>query len=139
MTVVGWQAAMASSGYLNGSLLQGLISLVHPSFQSRLWHSTLLFYAVVLFCVFFNTAFAGALPRIELMILVVYVTGFVGILVPLVYLGPHGSAVDVFTTFINGGGLSSQTLSFFVGLSGTVFAFLGRTRDISLTVVVTNL
>jgi hypothetical protein len=36
-----------------------------------------------------------------------------------------GSAKDVFTQFMNQGGWSSQGLSFFVGLIGSVFAFVG--------------
>lgn len=45
--------------------------------------------------------------------------------VPLVYLAPHGNAHDVFATFLNLGGWDTQALSFFVGLSGNAFAFLG--------------
>ena len=125
VTVVGWQGVIASAGYLNGTLIQGLIALVWPEYDAKLWHGTLLFYATVALCLFINTVVSRALPGIESMILVLYVLGFFGILVPLVYLAPHGSAADVFQTFTNGGNWSSQGLSFFVGLSGTVFAFLG--------------
>lgn len=72
-----------------------------------------------------NTAASTALPKVEVMVLVLYVLGFFAIVIPLVYLGPHGSAKDVFTTFINGGEWPNQGISFFVGLMGTVFAFLG--------------
>ena len=116
---------MASIGYLNGTLIQGLISLVDPSYTPKLWQGTLLFYATIMFGIFINTAVGSALPKIEVVVLVLYVLGFFGILVPLVYLGPHGSAQDVFTTFLNAGNWSSQGLSFFVGLSGMAYAFLG--------------
>ena len=130
MTVVGWQGVMASAGYLNGTLIQGLISLVHPTYSPKLWQGTLLFYAAALLCVLINTLATRALPKIEIMVLVLFVLGFFAILIPLVSLAPHGSAKDVFTTFINGGGWSSQRLSFFVGLSGTVYAFLGWSHPI---------
>ena len=47
-------------------------------------------------------------------------------MVPMLYLGSHASAEVVFATFLNGGGWSSQSLSFFVGLSGFAFALLGE-------------
>jgi len=47
-------------------------------------------------------------------------------LIPLVYLGPHGSAKDVFATFINGGNWSSDGLSFFVGIIASVYTFTGN-------------
>ena len=77
-------------------------------------------------CVVVNTLAGTKLPRIEIVLLVVYVLSFFGIVVPLVYLAPHGNAHDVFATFVNGGGWSTQGLSFFVGLSGNAFAFLGK-------------
>ncbi len=59
------------------------------------------------------------------MILVIHIAGFFGILIPLVYLAPHSSATDMFTRFENGGGWSTQGLSFFVGLVTDVYSFLG--------------
>ena len=126
LTVAGWQASIASSAYLEGVLIQNLIEVVSPDYTPKLWHGTLLCYGVLLVCVFVNTLAGTKLPRIEIVLLVVYVLGFIGIVVPLVYLAPHGNAHDVFATFVNGGGWSTQGLSFFVGLSGNAFAFLGE-------------
>ncbi|KAI4123159.1 MAG: hypothetical protein LQ338_005408 [Usnochroma carphineum] len=47
------------------------------------------------------------------------------VLIPLVYIAPHGSAQDVFTRLVNGGKWSSQGLSFFVGFVTGVYSFLG--------------
>ena len=107
-------------------LIQNLIEVVKPDYIPKLWHGTLLCYGVLLVCVFVNTLAGTKLPRIEIVLLVVFVLSFFGIMVPLVYLAPHGNAHDVFATFVNGGGWSSQGLSFFVGLSGNAFAFLGK-------------
>ena len=60
--------------------------------------------------------------------MVLYVCGFIGIIVPLVYLAPHADASFVFTTFVNDGGWSTQGVSFFVGISGMAFGFLGEWR-----------
>ena len=66
------------------------------------------------------------LPKVEGLILILHLLGFFSIFIPLVYMAPHGRAVDVFTAFLNEGGWPTQGLSFFVGLIGNVFAFLGK-------------
>ena len=126
LTVGGWQAAVASGGFLTGTLIQGLIALTVPSYNPKSWHGTLLFWAVIFFAVFINTIVSSLLPKFEGLILILHIIGFFAILIPLVYLGPHGSADEVFTTFLNGGGWPTQGLSFFVGLIGNVFAFVGK-------------
>lgn len=125
LTVVGWQSAIASSAYLEGVLIQDFIELVWPAYARQRWHGTLLSYGVLLLCIFVNTVVGKALPRIESVLLVIYLLSFFGVLVPLLYLAPHGSSRDVFATFVNGGGWSTQALSVFVGSSGNAFAFLG--------------
>ena len=101
---------------------------MNPSYTPHLWHAILLLYGVLALAIFTTTVIGTALPKTESLLLVIYILGFFGVLVPLVYLGPHGSADDVFTTFLNRGGWSSQGLSFFVGISGNAFAFLGESE-----------
>ncbi|MCJ1437379.1 hypothetical protein MMC27_006766 [Xylographa pallens] len=125
LTVAGWQANVASSAYVCGTLIQGFIEVLYPDYNPMLWHATLLLYGALALSIFTTTVVGTALPKIESTLLVIYTLGFFGVLVPSVYLGPHGSASDVLTTFNNGGGWSSQGLSFFVGISGNAFAFLG--------------
>lgn len=126
LTVGGWQATNASSAYLTGTLVQGLIVLKVPDYGPKSWHGTLLYIAIVFGTVFFNTVVISLLPTIEVLILILHVVGFFAILIPLVILGPHGSASDVFNTFLNQGGFPTQGLSFFVGLLGNLFAFVGE-------------
>jgi hypothetical protein len=77
-------------------------------------------------CVFINVFVSGALPTVEVIVLIVHVLGFFGILVPLVYLTPaHNTAKDIFTTFHNKGQWPTQALAFFVGLQGNALAFVG--------------
>ena len=125
LTVAGWQACVASSAYVLALLVQGLIEVFNPKYKPHLWHATLLLYATLAVAIFATTVIGTTLPKLESILLVFYLLGFFGVLVPLVYLGPHGSAKDVFATFMNSGGWSSQGLSFFVGISGNAFAFLG--------------
>lgn len=125
LTVDGWQAAVASGAFLTGTLIQGLIALTVPDYSPKSWHGTLLFWAVVFFAVFINTVVSGLLPKFEGLILILNLIGFFGIMIPLVVLGKHSEPADVFTVFMNGGGWPTQGLSFFVGLLGNVFAFIG--------------
>ncbi|CAM1509634.1 Fc.00g033730.m01.CDS01 [Cosmosporella sp. VM-42] len=125
LTVGGWQGSVASSALLTGNMILGLTSLNNDNFQPKLWQGTLLFWAIFLFAVFINTLASSALPKFEGLILILHVLGFFAILIPLVTLGSHGNAKEIFSTFINNGGWSSQGLSFMVGMMGNVFAFVG--------------
>lgn len=125
LTVGGWQAAVASGGFLTGTLIQGLIILTNPDYAPKSWQGTLLYWAVIFFAVFINTVVSNQLPRFEGLILILHLLGFFVVMIPLVVLGPHGDAKDVFTVFLNGGGWPTQGVSFFVGLLGNVFAFVG--------------
>ena len=126
LTVTGWQASVASGGYLSGTLIQGMIVLNHPQYNPQRWQGTFLLWAVILVAVFINTVISSLLPMLEGLILIIHVLGFFAIMIPLVYTSSHGSASTVFTSFVNEGGWSSQGLSFWVGIIGNVFAFLGE-------------
>ncbi|KAL8752452.1 MAG: hypothetical protein Q9184_005731 [Pyrenodesmia sp. 2 TL-2023] len=138
LTVAGWQAFTASGGYLCGTLIQGLIALNNPEYNFQRWHGTLLFWAVILVVVIVNTVISSLLPKLECLILIIHVLGFFAILIPLVYMAPHGNATEVFTTFLNQGGWQTTGLSFFIGLQGTVFAFLGADAAIHMSEEIAN-
>lgn len=126
LTVAGWQALVASGAFLCATLIQALIILNHPSYNFHAWHATLIFWAVLVVAVLVNTVVSSMLPKIEGLILILHVLGFFAVLIPLVYMSPSkGTPKDVFTVFLNQGGWSSQGLSFFIGLMGSVFSFLG--------------
>lgn len=126
---MAWQATVASASALTGQMIQGLVVLNYPDYPFERWHGTLIFYGVMLVAVIFNTVLASQLPNVESTILVLHIVGFFAILIPLVVLAPHGSAHDVFALFLNGGGYQTQGLSFFVGVTGAVFAFVGKSLE----------
>ena len=132
LTVCGWQAAVVSCAYISGTMIQGLIILNNADYIPKLWHGALLGWLVLLVAIFFNTIVARALPTIEAIILIVHILGFFAVLIPLVYMAPHGDASSVFATWLNEGGWSTQGLSFFVGLTGTVFSFLGKSSLLNM-------
>ena len=132
LTVICWQFAVTSIGFQAGSLLGALVSLVWPEYVSVSWHAWLFLWAVLLLVILGNTIASTYLPRIMVAILVLHILGFFAMLIPMVSMSSHYSASDVFTTFLNEGGWSSQGLSFWIGLLGNVFAFLGKSSHIRL-------
>lgn len=111
----------------------------HSGYIFRRWHGTLIAWAAILLAVGFNTILIRALPKVEGMVLVLHILGFVAILIPLVYLAPHSAPSEVFSVFLNNGGWSSQGLSFFIGLVGNATAFLGKSLISMSRFVLANL
>ncbi|MCJ1388133.1 hypothetical protein MMC18_000978 [Xylographa bjoerkii] len=133
ITLIGWQAVSTSTVYLCGSLIQGLVVLVNPSSGGTLWQGTLLLWAMIFFCVFFNTTLGNFLPHVEGLGLVLHIVGFFAIMVPMIYLAPHGSASYVFGTFLNEGNWPTQGVSFMISLNVAVFDFLGSDSVIHMS------
>lgn len=127
LTVIGWIAALTAVSYFVVDLSTRLVILNHEdSFILQGWHGTLLLWASLLLCVAINIFISGALPSIEVVVLIIHILGFFGILIPLIYLTPsHNSAERIFTTFNNGGGWNSKAFAFFIGLQGNALCFVG--------------
>ncbi|KAI1474240.1 hypothetical protein K445DRAFT_365175 [Daldinia sp. EC12] len=138
LTVIGWQAAVASLGYLAAGLIQGVAVMGNPDYVPLAWQKLLLLYASVAFAVFINTVVSSALPKVEGLVLILHILGFFAILVPLVYLSPHKSAEEVFTSFSNGGGWPTQGLSFMLGMIAAVFNFLGADGAVHMSEEIQN-
>ena len=126
LTLISWQALSAGAAYVTGTMIQGLLVLNYSGYEYQRWHGTLLFYAVILIALSVNTYLGRLLPQIESLMLLFHVLGFLIILIPLVYLSPHQPGEFVFTKFLNTGGWSNQTLSFFVGLLTAMTSFPGK-------------
>ena len=101
LTVVDWQADIASTAFISGTLIQGLIELVNTEYVPKHWYNTLLFYAALLLSVFIDTVIDTTPPKIESTILVLYILNFFEILIPLIYLRPHSGTKQVFSIFLN--------------------------------------
>ncbi|KAL8802703.1 MAG: hypothetical protein Q9200_006497 [Gallowayella weberi] len=126
LTSLAWVAVLATESIFVGTIIQGLIILNKPSYEKQAWHGTMLCWAVITVAVFINTVVSGLLPIIEGLILVFHVLGFVAVLIPLLYLSPHGSAASVFQTSLNEGGWPTQGISYCVGFIGNVATFVGK-------------
>ncbi|KAI4923358.1 hypothetical protein J4E85_008395 [Alternaria conjuncta] len=141
LTVIGWIAALTSVCYFVADLILQLVSLndLEGTYVREGWHGTLLLWGILLLCVFINVFISGALPTIEVVVLIVHILGFFGILVPLIYLpSSHNSAKKIFTMFHNEGEWSTHALAFFVGLQGNALAFVGTDSVVHMSEEVKN-
>ncbi|KAI0467481.1 amino acid/polyamine transporter I [Xylaria cf. heliscus] len=125
LTSLAWIATLAVGSISTAMIIQGLIILNYPDYKPQSFHGTLLSWAVIAMCIFANIAVARLLPLLDGLILLVHILGFIAILTTLVYLSPHSSAYDVFFHSLNIGHWPSQSLSYLVGFTGNVAAFVG--------------
>ncbi|RYC58527.1 hypothetical protein CHU98_g7671 [Xylaria longipes] len=125
LTVIASQAIAASVGYLIATLLQGIVVLAHPNYEPQAWQTVLLMWATSLLCVLVNSISGRVLSKFEGLILVLHLIGFFRVLILLVYLAPHNSASDVFTTFLNNRNWLSQGLAFLIGFPTMASSLLG--------------
>lgn len=137
LALTGWQALVASGGFVTGTMIQGLILLTHPGYGTAMqnWHGTLLFWGVVLLGFSINSAIGPLLARFEGLVLVLHLIGFFAIMLPLALLSEHGDSAAVFNNFYNHGDWQTQGLSFCIGILGNVFAFLGADGAIHVSQV----
>ena len=117
IATLGWLANTATGAFFAATMIQGILSQNNSSYGFERWHGTLLMWAVILVVFLVNSVGTKLLSLAEGCILVLHLSAFLAVLVPLVYFSPHGSAKDVFATFTNSGGWSSNGLSWFIGFS----------------------
>ncbi|KAI1174994.1 amino acid transporter [Nemania sp. FL0916] len=126
LTTLAWQAASATVSYLIATLLQGIIVLAPSStYVPANWHTVLLMWAFSLFAALLNSINSRALAKLEGLILILHLAGFLGVLVPLVYFSPKNDPSFVFLTFINEGAWQTQALAFFVAFPTVATALIG--------------
>ena len=139
LTFWGWQTAIASSAFLSGILVQGILKLTTPTYELKSRLSVLLLWAAIFFAILVNIVIGGLLPKFEGFVLILHILGFFAILLPLIVYGTHQPASEVFGNFMNTGNWPTQGLSCMIGLVGNVFAFGGtyatQANRVYLTIV----
>ncbi|PWY83381.1 amino acid permease [Aspergillus heteromorphus CBS 117.55] len=138
LTVIGWQAGFASSAYMAGTEIQGAMVLGNSLYKAQGYQGTLLMWAVVVVGLGVNLIGGRFLSRLESSILIIHILGYFAVLITITYMADHKSAKDVFTAFNNGGDLYTDGLSFFVGMTGCVFAFAGGDAAVHMAEEVNN-
>lgn len=138
LTSLAWIATTATETIFAGTMIQGLIILDNPDYDSKQWQGTLLAWLVIAVAIFVNVIVPGLLPKFEILILVFHVAGFIAIMTVLWVYSPHGSAASVFTVSLNEGGWSSQGLSYCVGFLGNVATFVGADASVHMAEEIDN-
>ena len=123
--VLGWVANLTAGVWFSGTMIQGLLVLNYPSYVYERWQGTLILFAALLCCVIVNTLLGRIFPHIETFVLVLHITGFFAILIPLVVLAPKGSPSSVFAQFTDVAGWKSNGLAWFIGLISSNLPFVG--------------
>lgn len=119
--------------------MQGLAINSQTSYTPKSWHGTLMIFALIFFCLFFNTFLIKWLPLVETALLVMHISLFVVVISILTVRSPVKSTNDeVWTQFLNRGGYESKGLSFFVGLITPMFAFGGADGAVHMSEEIRN-
>lgn len=142
LTAIGWQVYLAGVCFMVGSNIQGLIALNVSNYTWHNWHGTLLSIAIIAFSIIFNTVLAFRLPLIEGIVLLLHLSGFFAIIIPLWIMAPRARPEVVLLQFTNNGGWSSLGLSSLIGLTAPMSVLIGydcsvhmseEIRDASIT------
>ncbi|KAI6837645.1 amino acid transporter [Hortaea werneckii] len=139
LTSLAWVATVATETLFAGTIIQGIMILDYPNYDDKMWQGTLLTWAVIAGCIFINVVIPAWLPKFEVFILMLHVTGFIAIIATLWAMTPEvGSNASVWLTSLNEGGWPTQGLSYCVGFLGNVATFVGADASVHLAEEVEN-
>ena len=158
LTSLAWIATVATETLFAGTIIQGIMILDDPNYASTPWQGTLLTWAVILGCILINVVIPAWLPRIEVLVLVFHIAGFIAIVATLVrypyysetmviadsiceqwaMTPEYRSATGVWATSLNEGGWPTQGLSYCVGFLGNVATFVGADASVHMAEEVSN-
>ena len=117
---------MAASGaFILANMTQGLIVLNNPEYILVRWHGTLIYWLVIFIAAAVNICGTKILPRIEVAMLVLYVTLFFALLIPLLVMAPKQPASFVFGYVENNSGWESDGIAWCIGLLSAAYCTIG--------------
>ncbi|OJJ99299.1 hypothetical protein ASPACDRAFT_1901933 [Aspergillus aculeatus ATCC 16872] len=101
--VSGWVALAATGGSLGSQLILGVISLMHPTYESKRWHQFLIYIAFCLVAFLINAFLNSILPRLTKGAFIWSLTGFAVICITVLSCSSpnYNSGEFVFGDFIN--------------------------------------
>ena len=106
--------------------IQGLITLNNSSYVPQAWHGTLLVIAVVTCAILINISMAKSLPILEIVVLVIHITGVFAIIITLLVMTPSKNSAQVaLLQFYNGGNWTTVGLATMIGLLTPLGTMLG--------------
>lgn len=80
LTSLAWIATVATETLFAGTIIQGIMILDYPGYDSKAWQGALLNWAVILISILVNVVIPHWLPKFEIFILVFPISGFIAIL-----------------------------------------------------------
>ena len=83
LVIAAWQALLAGSAYLTTNMIIALAAMNNPTYNPQPWHGTLILWAFTIFAVMVNAFANPILPKVEVVLLVLHLLGWLVILVPL--------------------------------------------------------
>jgi choline transport protein len=135
LSALAWCCGTTSGFFLAGSLIQGVIVELHPSFAAEPWRAYLLVVCLATIGALVNTYLSRKLPKLEGLAFILTISGFVSVIIVLWVLNSHRrlTASEVFQTFTNDGGWSSLGLSMVAGQILLVWTLTGQHPHIQLS------
>ncbi|KAJ6178566.1 hypothetical protein N7519_009027 [Penicillium mononematosum] len=99
----GWVALVATAGLLGSELIQGVISLMNPSYNPQRWHQFLIYFAYNIVAFLINAFMNDIMPYVTKGAFIWSLTGFAVICITVLSCASpnYNSGEFVFTDFIN--------------------------------------
>lgn len=129
LSALAWCCGVTSGVFITGNLIQAVIVELHPNkYTPEAWKGYLFVLAIAVIAGLINTFLSRALPRLEGIAFVLFVAGFVSIIVVMWVLsaGDELTTDEVFDTFTNEGGWSSLGLAMMAGQILMVWTLTGE-------------
>lgn len=103
LSVLGYQIGVTITAFSAGLVIQGLIILNYTeTYVPERWHATVIAMGITLCIAVLNIFFAGQLPLVEGIVMVLHVGVWTAIVVVLWALGPRTSNANVWNSFVDG-------------------------------------
>ncbi|KAL6404534.1 hypothetical protein AUP68_13927 [Ilyonectria robusta] len=122
-TMFGWISTTASMCFLCGTMLQAIVIFNVETYEPKLWHATLIFYAITLLAFVMTTYATKIFPLLEKIVLALHVGLFIVLVSVLTAKAPKHPAEFVFTTFFNYTGWDNDVIVWCIGMSSITFVF----------------
>jgi choline transport protein len=120
--------------FLEGTIIQGLVIQNNPNYVPKLWHGTLLTWAVLVLPILCNLFARRILPALEIVGALGHIIFFLVIIITLAVLSPRSTASFVFTTSTTGlSGWSSPGIQWCIGLLSSAFPLGCKTARLNHT------
>ena len=125
IATLGWVANTAAGAFFAATMIQGVVAQTDPSYPYHRWHGSLLIFAVMLVVFLVNSIGTRLLSMVEGFVLILHLSGFLAILVPLLYFSEKGTSKQVWGTFTDLAGWDSNGLAWWVGLISANLPLIG--------------